>query len=554
MQSGTLNQFEFMAGGGEAGKVIRSIDWAKTTVGDPAEWPQSLRTTIGLLLHSSIPMYLAWGNDYIQFYNDEYSRISGLSTRSDSSIGRSTKETHDNTWGEIKPVFDQIREGKYVQSHDSLLLSGLAEFSDEEHFSFSYNPVYMEAGGVGGILVMLAEILTPHIETLRQTEEQFHGMTTEIEDYAILLLDVNGNVRNWNRGAEKIKGYKAEEIVGKNFRIFYPQKDQQERLPERLLNEAATKGKATHEGWRIRKDGTKFWGSIVITAYHNRMNEIIGFSKVTRDLTERKLTEEALHNYAAQLERKNLELQRSNSELMSFSYVASHDLQEPLRKIQAFSNLILEHDAHLISDTGKDYFNRMIKASNRMQALIDSLLEFSRTTTSQKKFEKADLNVLVEEVKLELREQIEESKAEIKSTVLPYLTVVPFQFKQLLYNLFSNAIKYAKKDQVPVINITSSVLTADAIDLERANPGVTYVRLSVTDNGIGFEQEYSDKIFELFQRLHARHEYTGSGIGLAICKKIAENHNGFMSAESEPGKGATFHVYLPAEMNAAKAE
>jgi PAS domain S-box-containing protein len=382
-------------------------------------------------------------------------------------------------------------------------------------------------------------------EELRQSEERYLRMTNEVEDYSIILLSKDGYIENWNKGAEKIKGYTADEIIGLHFRLFYTYSDQQHGLAEKLIEEAKLNGKSTFEGWRVRKDGSTFWAYTVLTALHNDKNDIIGFSKVTRDLTKQKLSEDQLKMYAEQLEQKNRELERSNSELSSFSYVASHDLQEPLRKIQAFGNLIQARDVANLSETSKDYFDRMVKAAVRMQNLIDSLLEFSRTTTARKNFESTDLNVLLDEVKKELAHRIEEKKATIISSHLPTLTIIPFQFRQLLSNLISNSLKYSHDNITPVVEITATYVKARELNEKAAIPGKDYIRFKIKDNGIGFEQEYAEKIFDLFQRLHGRNEYSGSGIGLAICKKIVENHHGFIRAESEAGEGATFYFFIP---------
>jgi PAS domain S-box-containing protein len=384
-------------------------------------------------------------------------------------------------------------------------------------------------------------------EELRQSEERYLRMTNEVEDYAIILLSRDGYIENWNKGAEKIKGYHADEIIGKHFSLFYTQEDQQKEIPIQLIKEAREKGKASYEGWRLRKDGSTFWGYTVITALHNDRNEVIGFSKVTRDLTERKLADDQLKMYAEQLEEKNRDLERSNSELTSFSYVASHDLQEPLRKIQAFGNLIQARDAANMSEVSRDYFDRMVKAAVRMQNLIDSLLEFSRTATGRKNFESTDLNVILDDVKKELADRIDEKKAVINASVLPTLAVIPFQFRQLLLNLLNNSLKYAKAGEPPVIDIKADLIKAADMKEKAAVMGKDYYRFTITDNGIGFEQEYAEKIFELFQRLHGRNEYNGSGIGLAICKKIVENHHGFIRAESGPDKGAAFYFFIPSK-------
>jgi PAS domain S-box-containing protein len=381
-------------------------------------------------------------------------------------------------------------------------------------------------------------------EEFRKSEERYHRMIDEIEDYAIIRLNSDGIVEEWNKGAEKIKGYKATEIIGKSFTTFYTDSDRESGLPQRLINEARVNGRATQEGWRVRKDGSRFWGSILITSLHNDDNEVIGFSKITRDLTERKIADDKLKTYAAQLEQKNNMLEKMNQELASFAYVSSHDLQEPLRKIQTFATRILEFEKTL-SDKGKDYFARIQASASRMQKLIEDLLAYSRTDTSERRFELTDLNVLLQSVKNELRETIDEKGAVIESVPLPQIRIIPFQFHQLMVNLFSNALKFTRQGVVPHIIIRSGVIKGDAIRVAGADASKIYHHFTVADNGIGFEPEYRTKIFEVFQRLHGRDKYAGTGIGLAICKKIIENHGGVIDAEGQLNQGATFHIYLP---------
>ncbi|MDB5229090.1 MAG: hypothetical protein JWN78_3283 [Bacteroidota bacterium] len=243
---------------------------------------------------------------------------------------------------------------------------------------------------------------------------------------------------------------------------------------------------------------------------------------------------------------KNLELERQNTELASFNHVASHDLQEPLRKIQTFISRISEKETTNISPTGKEYFERIQISANRMQMLIDDLLTFSRTNKADQIFESVDLNVLLENAKHELAQIIEEKDAHIQSVHLPTLNVIPFQFQQLLINLISNSLKYSKPGITPLIRITVEIIDGKNIPSTRAEHQKKYYKISFIDNGVGFEQQYAENIFVLFQRLHGRSEYTGTGIGLAICKKIVENHQGFITAEGKPNTGAAFHVFLPA--------
>jgi PAS domain S-box-containing protein len=398
-----------------------------------------------------------------------------------------------------------------------------------------------------GVLTMMLDI-TQQLTTatgLKTSEDRYHLMVGEVEDYAILSLNEQGIIENWNKGAEKIKGYKAEEIVGKSFSIFYPAEDQQNKLPQRLLGIAAREGKAIHEGWRVRKDGSKFWGSVVISALYDENHNVIGFSKVTRDLTERKLADDYRKQYTEELQQKNITLERMNKELESFAYVSSHDLQEPLRKIMTFANRILEKEYSTLSEAAKDYFTRMQEAAKRMKRLIQDLLEYSRTNTMERVFERTDLKKLVEDVGKEFTDELNEKKGSIEIGPLCTLDVVPFQFRQLMQNLIGNSLKFASPDTPPQISIDSETALGSEFKLGGLLPSRTYCHLWLTDNGIGFDPQYRHRIFEVFQRLNGREEFEGTGIGLAICKKIVENHNGQITANSEIGKGSRFDIYIP---------
>ena len=372
-------------------------------------------------------------------------------------------------------------------------------------------------------------------ETLRKSEERYHKMIAEIEDYAIILLDTNGNIQNWNTGAEKIKGYKAEEIIGKNFRIFYLPQDRDNKLPEKLLERVIREGKSAYEGWRVRKDGSTFWGSIVVTALHDDNGEVIGLSKVTRDLTEKKKAEDKMREYLAELENRN-------SELEQFAYIASHDLQEPMRKIQTFTEVIERNlDDEVIV---KRYFEKINTSARRMVELITSVLNYSRLSKERDLREDADLNEVLAGIESDFELPIREKNAKIVYNGLPVLKAHPLQMHQLFSNLISNALKFSSGS--PVITISSQKIATEGM---KSSPVVLtagqYLEIVVKDNGIGFEQEYENLIFSMFQRLHPRQEYAGTGIGLAICKKIMENHKGFMRAEGEPRKGSSFYLYFP---------
>ena len=238
------------------------------------------------------------------------------------------------------------------------------------------------------------------------------------------------------------------------------------------------------------------------------------------------------------------ELSRSNRELEDFAFVASHDLQEPLRKIMAFGER-LETQSENLSDKQRDFLKRMRSAAGRMSVLISDLLEFSRITTRGKPFQSVDLNIVVQDCIDDLQVLIEESNCSINVETLPSIVADPTQMQQLLFNLIANAIKFSQNESQPAVNISvETVEQPEAIDIA----GLTgWFRLTVTDNGIGFEQEYANKIFAPFQRLHSRDSFKGTGIGLAICRRIVERHNGTIDAQGETDKGAVFSVTLPTD-------
>ena len=266
---------------------------------------------------------------------------------------------------------------------------------------------------------------------------------------------------------------------------------------------------------------------------------------VISDLTETKKNESVILQYQKELEAKNAELLQSNSELASFAYLASHDLQEPLRKIQTFCDRIMEKETNKFSPGTKDYFHRIVAASSRMQHLIIALLNYSRISTSEIVLTESSLTRIVEDVKADLNELIQENGATIEIFPLPTLKVVPLQFNQLFSNLIINSIKYRKTGTKPVIKISATIVTAAGIPEGGPFKDDQYWKIEVSDNGIGFDQVYAERIFELFQRLHGKSEYEGTGIGLAICKKIVQNHNGFIYATGQMDTGAVFNIYLP---------
>jgi len=376
-------------------------------------------------------------------------------------------------------------------------------------------------------------------QTLKLSEERFEKMISEVEDYAIILLDLKGHIISWNKGAERIKGYDSNEIIGKSFKVFYSKEDIEKRLPDELIRIAKQNGKAVYEGWRIRKDGTQFWGNITLTAIHNEEGIITGYLKVTRDLTEKKKAEDQVKAHAEELEDKNKALEALNNELSSYAYIVSHDLKEPVRKIRIFAARQKESGKSM--EQLLDYSDKIEQSAVKMQNLMNDLLAYSELSM-ENSFKDVDLNQVLRSVKYDLEVLISEKQAMIHSSKLPVIKGITHQIQQLFLNLISNALKFSKPNEKPELKIVSSEAGGSTLseDLKDKN----YIEVCFIDNGIGFSPEHSKKIFEVFQRLHPK-ESTGSGIGLAIVKKVMLNHSGFVSAESEPGKGTTFKIYFP---------
>lgn len=278
----------------------------------------------------------------------------------------------------------------------------------------------------------------------------------------------------------------------------------------------------------------------VVNAYH--------FQQAEREIAARKLLEDTLRDINSDLEKRvsertvalqttNVSLERSNEELQNFAYVASHDLQEPLRKIQAFGNLLEEEYGDKLGD-GRDYLIRMRGAAARMSALIEDILAFSRVTTKAREFTRTNLQEVVDGVLEDLETRIKDTGGTVNVKKLPTIFADPMQMRQLFQNLIANALKFHKPGVPPVVNI-------EAVTEISQTDKIRYTTIRIEDNGVGFDEKYLDRIFAVFQRLHARDSYEGTGIGLAVCRKIVERHGGTITASSQPGKGATFIVLLP---------
>jgi PAS domain S-box-containing protein len=373
-------------------------------------------------------------------------------------------------------------------------------------------------------------------EALIDSERKFRHLSNALPTL-VWTATADGKSYTYNESVYSYSGLSVEELDRLGWSELVHSDDLDDNI--RLWAESLQTGRPYLYEHRLRRyDGTYRWMLTRAIAQRNDSGQIISWVGTTTDINEQKQFSEELEHKVmertAELQIANTELALRNQELLSFNYISSHDLQEPLRKIQTFASRIRGTESQL-TPQNEIYFQRMQQSAKQMQMLIRDLLEYSRAGEGERNFETVDLGEIVQRVKQQLLEDNESSRLHIDVRDLPTVRAIPFQINQLFSNLLSNAVKFSRKTEHPVI----------CVDASYQQDGNYHV-IRVTDNGIGFQPEYKEKIFEVFRRLHNRSEYEGTGVGLAICKKIAGNHNGFITAEGHPGEGATFTVFLPA--------
>ncbi len=369
-------------------------------------------------------------------------------------------------------------------------------------------------------------------QALRSREEQFRLMVADVTTYAILTLDPRGFITSWNAGAQRIKGYREDEIIGRHFSCFYPEDALAAGMPDEELRIAAIEGRSEEEGWRVRSDGSMFWANVAITAMRDSAGTLIGFSKVTCDLTERKRAEERVQGLNRKLEQRVKDLTVSNRELDAFTYTLAHDLRAPLRHVNGFARLLAESAEAKLNDEEARFLDNIAKASKEMGTLMDELLNFARIGRTDIRHESVDLTRLVEDVRGRLRPETQDRSLSWDVEELPPVIGDPILLRQALMNLLSNAVKFTQTRSEARIAIGG-------------HNGDGNVTVFVRDNGAGFDMKYSNRLFEVFQRLHDAEQFDGVGVGLAIVRRIVERHGGRVWAEGRPDVGATFYFSLP---------
>jgi PAS domain S-box-containing protein len=372
-------------------------------------------------------------------------------------------------------------------------------------------------------LQMFCVVMMDFTELTRDLDSDAYRSLYELafvsnEDHAIVFLDPDGRITSWNRGAERITGYRAEETVGRPMADLFLPEDITLGVPERELNKAEAEGSAENERWQPRKDGTRYWASGVVTCIRNKQGRKLGFLKILRDRTVAKQTEERIN--------------RTNAEITQFTHVASHELKESLRTIRLHLELLKSRYGSGLDDNGRQCIGQASDSARQLQHLIDGILQFSQEGDERDQAAPSDLASIFDTVVGDLKTVIEAKRATVTRQSMPTLKVNAVQISEVFLNLLTNALKFNRANVPPVI-------------LVDARPTETEWVFSVRDNGIGIAPHAEDRVFEAFRAHRSRNELSGTGLGLALANKLIQRHGGRMWFESYPGEGSTFYFTLP---------
>jgi two-component system sensor kinase FixL len=438
-------------------------------------------------------------------------------------LGKKLDYVPEENWPETQMMIEKVKVGESFSDVESRRHTKDGEIID---VSVSAG-IYLTRDGipVGSVHILRNITNRKRIGAALRESEQRHRTVLEACPDPVVVYDMEGKGTYVNPAFTRLFGWTLEEFLGKKL-DYVPD----ESWPEtQMMIDMVKTGKSFSdvESRRYTKEGDILDVSLSTGIYLDSAGVPVGSVNIVRDITQRKLAEEGLEDTMA-------ELQRSNTELQQFAYVASHDLQEPLRKVQAFGNRLRAKYAEALDERGLDYMDRMQNAAKRMQSLINNLLTLSRITTKAQPFAQVNLADVVRGVMADLELHVERAGGHVEAGDMPTIDADPTQMRQLLQNLINNALKFHEPEKKPVVKIHSQLMNETC-------------KITVEDNGIGFDEKYLDRIFAVFQRLHGRGKYDGTGVGLTICQKIAERHGGSITAKSTPGHGATFIVTLPAK-------
>jgi len=541
--------------GGEMGERIRQKDWSTSSIGLPTTWPPSLRTATSILLNSQFPMFLWWGPDLITIYNDAYINIAG--EKHPQLLGASGREMWAEIWDVIGPLADTVmNKGQSSWSEDQPLYLNRHGYIEETYFTFSYSPIPNEDGKIGGLFCACTETTEKVLAArrIKESEQNLRNIILQAPVAMCILKEETFIVEIANERMFELWGKGAEELL--NRPIFEGLPEAKEQGLEQILKDVYEQGstfKANERPVQLPRKGKlqTIYLNFVYEPLRNRDGNISGVMAVAVDVTDQVIARQKIEESEDILHKKVLErtaeLERSNRSLEEFAHAASHDMKEPIRKIHFFSDSLKSSLASKLSPSEARMFERMENATKRMGLLIDDLLEYSHASYQPHQMEEINLNDKIKKVLEDLELTIEEKNAVITVEKLPTVKGFRRQLQQLFHNLISNALKYNKPDQVPEVVIRSQLVKGHEVPQpllpEQLNK--EFYLIEVIDNGIGFEQDNAERIFQMFHRLHGKAEYPGTGVGLSIARKVVENHNGYIWAESEPGQGAQFKVLLP---------
>ncbi len=661
-KSTPANDYHFFRNGGEMGELTRRFDWSKTELGTPDTWTQSLQMTLAMILTSKFPMFLWWGDNLIQFYNDAYRPSLGNNGKHPKALGQQGADCWQEIWDSIKPIIDRVLNGGESHfSEDQLLPIYRNGKIEDVYWTFSYSPINDGTGKVRGVLVTCVETTDKmvNLHKLKNREEELEfaieaaematfdyspntnkfkankrlkdwfglkpdseidlsiaissikesdqkRVTAAVQDslkyalggkydivYTIIhpvtkeerivrakgtcsfdehqtairlngtLLDIT-KAQTSRKKIEEAKekadlAVKAGElgvfelilsnnhiITNDRFNEIYGFKEPLTREQyvatchpddiqkrEKHLEDAMTTGSFSYELRFIHQKGTKGWIKVKGTVAfdeNGKPHKLIG---VIQDITEQKAYSESM---ARQVLERTIELQRSNQDLLQFAHVTSHDLKEPIRKIRTFSNRFQDEFGADIPEKGKIYLEKINQASSRMFSMIDGVLAYSTLNASENPIEKIDLNEVIKEIQSDLEVAIQRHKATFLIKKLPVVEGAYILMYQLFYNLIGNSLKFSRENTSVEINVSASLVKKENVD---------FSEIIISDNGIGFDNQFCEKIFGTFSRLHSKDLYEGTGLGLALCRRIVERHHGYIHANGEINKGAAFTILLP---------
>lgn len=528
---------------------------AKRAEAKVREKDESLRN---ILYHAPVAMFIFRGRDMV--IDTINKKALEMIRRTEEVIGKPLLEAiPELSRSSAYDVFQEVYHTGIAQYGREVLvpLEQNGELKDR-YFNFSYTPL-REHGEVVGVMDVATEVTEQvvarqKIEALQQeTEKQkrlYEAITNNTLDL-LYIFDLNYHFIYANEALLNMWGQPKDGWLNKGLReLGY--EDWHARLHEQEIDQIVITKKPVRGvvSFPHTKQGKRIYDYLLVPVL-NEKGEVEAIAGTTRDITEIKqaeaLLEAKVKERTQELENLNRELKRSNINLEEFAYVASHDLKEPLRKMQVFLDRLKEGLIPRLREEEFGLLQRIEKAGERLTLLVDDLLEYSHVSIRPRQLEEVDLSEKVKRVLEDLELTIQEKKAVIQVEPLPAIYGHRRQLQQLFQNLLSNALKYSRKEVIPSIQITCKKVKGEEIstNIPEGEKIKDFYLIEVKDNGIGFEQEYAERIFQVFQRLHGRSEYSGTGVGLAIVRKVVENHGGYIMAESLPGKGSSFKVFFP---------